>query len=507
MYNPRFQPNNLLEKKDTALLFPLLIIGMVIVIGGLALFYLADETNNPFKDMYLMPYVALLGIVIAAPNFYLIYKGQFGIFHPIVFATWSYFFPAFFLGGLFLASGLAQPYYIALVEDERYNLPLTLIYVTVGYAGLTLGFFFSYSRKIAEKIGQKLPVWEWKQDNILLPAVVLLAVGWGNNIAAFTMGILGYQKVEQIGEYDGLIYLLTLYWIEGCFILWMCIFRAHKLNVYHYVIIGLLLATSLMKAVFQGNRGTLLMLFFLVACAFVYSARKIEVRHKVYGGGLLIVALLVGMIYGTTFRSVKQSEARVSVDEYVGAIGQTFDRLSEQDLAQNLGNGVTALVERFEAVSMLAVIVSNYERLEPYEESYGLKNNIWNDLITSFIPRPLWNDKPVVSDPRKFADLYFSFGENSFSVTPIGDLLRNFGPLSILPGMFVLGFLLRIIYTSLVENREFSYWRTALYYILLTSITYEGFYGTNLTYMLKNGIFAVIGIIFIQFFQNKIRKA
>lgn len=507
MYNPRIQSNNLLQKKDTALLFPLLIIGVLVIVGGLALFYLADDTNNPFKDMYLMPYVVLLGVVIAVPNFYLIYKKQFNVFHPIVFASWSYFVPAFFLGGLFLASGLSQPFFLVLVDDERNSLPLTLLYVIVGFAGLSLGFFFSYSRKLAERLSRRLPSWKWKQENILLPALLLVALGWGNNILAFTMGILGYQKEEQVGEYDGLVYLLTLFWLQGCFILWMCIFRANKLNVHHYLIIGLLLATSFMKAVFQGNRGTFLMLFFLVACAFIFAARKIETRHRVYGGGLLVLALLFGMIYGTTFRSIKQGESRVTIDEYLGTIALTFDRLADQDLTQSLGNGMAAIVERFEAVSTLAVIVSNYERLEPYEESYGLKNNIYNDLVLAFIPRPLWKDKPIGSDLRKFADLYFSFGESSFSVTPMGDLLRNYGPIGVPAGMFVLGFLLRLIYTSLVENQEFSYWRTALYYILLTSVTYEGFYGTSLLAMLKHGTFAVIGIVFIQFYQSKIRKA
>jgi len=351
-----------------------------------------------------------------------------------------------------------------------------------------------------------LPVWNWKPESVLLPGILLLAIGWGNNIVAFTFGILGYQKVDQIGEYDGLIFLLTLFWLEASFLLWMCIFRTEKLNVHHYLVLGLLLATSIAKAVFQGNRGSLIQIFFLVACAFVFSVKKIELRHRIYGAGLLILSLVVGMIYGTAFRSIKQTETRVSVDEYIGSIAVTFDKLSDQDLTQNLAEGVTAITERIEAVSSLAVIVSNYEKLEPYEESYGLKDNIWNDSITAFIPRPLWKDKPVGSEPRKFADLYFSFGENSFTVTPMGDLLRNFGPFGVPLGMFFLGFVLSVIWTSLVADQEFSFWRTTLFYILLTGVSYEGFFGTIMPYLIKYGMIAVIGLIFVNFFQKNLKR-
>jgi hypothetical protein len=212
------------------------------------------------------------------------------------------------------------------------------------------------------------------------------------------------------------------------------------------------------------------------------------------------------MIYGTTFRNIKTNESRIGVDEYIGIIGETFDKLADQDSTKILGDGIAAITERIEAVSALGVIVSNYEKLEPYEESYGLKDNIWNDSVVSFIPRPLWKDKPVGSDPRKFADLYFNYGENSFTVTPMGDLLRNFGPIGVPLGMLLLGFVLSVIYTSLVDNQEFSFWRTTLYYILLTGVSYEGFYGVIFPYLIKYGMIAVVGLLFILFLHGKDKK-
>jgi len=243
----------------------------------------------------------------------------------------------------------------------------------------------------------------------------------------------------------------------------------------------------------------------LIVCAFVFSVGRITFKHRVYGGVILTAAVLVGMIYGTTFRAVKQSEAQTGAEEYVSNILSTFDKLANQDLTQNLGEGLAALGERLEAVSSVAVVVSNYEKLEPYEESYGIKDNIWNDTLYFFVPRPLWKDKPVGSSPRDYSDLYFHYGENSFIITPMGDLLRNFGPVGVLLGMIILGAVLSLIYNTLIEGKEFSFWRTLLYYILLTAVSYEGFYGTLFPNMVRYGVVAMVGIFFINFIQKQKR--
>jgi hypothetical protein len=490
-----------LQNRNTALLVPVIIIAIITIVGGFSLVFVSDDAANPFKQLFLMPWVILLGVVLAIPNFYLYYKGRFDLFHPLVFAAWSYFIPAFFVGGLILASGLSQPYFLSFVEDEKYNLPLTVVYVILGYGGLSIGFFLPIGKKIGKRINKRLPTWDWKPESLYLPGILLLFIGIGNSIVAFGFGILGYQKVDVVGAYDGLLFLLTLLWLEASFILWLCIFRTKTLNINHYIVIGLLLSTSLTKSAFQGNRGSLLQLFILIACAFIFSVSKLHFRHKVAGALLLILALFVGMIYGTTFRNVKQTEAVISTDKYIENIGQTFDKLFEQDLVDNLAEGVGALAERIENVSSLAVVVSNYEKLEPYEESYGLKDNIWKDSITFFIPRPLWVNKPVGSEPRQYADLYFNYSENSFTVTPMGDLLRNFGPAGVPLGMMLLGIILSAIYTALIEDQVFSFWRTTLFYMLLTTVSYEGFYGTIIPYLIKYGLLAILGILFIRFFQ------
>lgn len=479
---------------------PVLVLWMIAALGGMVWFLLDEDLSKTFPQFYLFPWVLLTAISIAVPNLYLIRKKQFNLFHPLTFAAWSYFIPAFVVGGLILSTGISEPFFMALISDTHYNLPLTMVYVSLGYLGLAVGFFFPFANKIGRKIGELLPNWNWRANQILLPALGLSLIGLANTVLAFTVGILGFQRSDEIGSYDGTLFLLTLLWLESNFLLCLWIFKSPKLNVNHYFVIVFLLFVTLSKAAFQGNRGSLLQIFFLASMAYIFSGRKINFKQGVYGTVLLVFALLVGMVYGTTFRNIKQSEKQVPIMEYSEYVFSSFGAVFEKDLGANLQIGFNAIAERLESVSSLAVVVSTYEQLQPYEESYGLDNNIIKESLIFFIPRPLWKDKPVASEAHKYADLYFNYGENSFAVTPMGDLLRNFGPIGVPLGMIFLGFILRIVYTSLIEVKPDSLWRMTMYYILLTTISYEGFYSTIIPYIFKYGTIALLGILFIQFF-------
>ncbi len=130
----------------------------------------------------------------------------------------------------------------------------------------------------------------------------------------------------------------------------------------------------------------------------------------------------------------------------------TVECLSTEDLSVIISETGEALAARVENLSSVAVVVANYEALAPYEASYGLENNILNDLYASFIPRSIWNEKPPTSDARAYSDLYFNYGENSFAISPFADFLRNFGPIGVPLGMLVLGIDLRLIYSALTDN-------------------------------------------------------
>jgi len=196
---------------------------------------------------------------------------------------------------------------------------------------------------------------------------------------------------------------------------------------------------------------------------------------------------------------IKGSEARINAGDYVGQIAETVDYISRTDSLKLLEESTRTLFERIENLSSLAVVVANYEKLEAYEASYGLKNNIYNDLITSLVPRFLWPGKPSTSDPRAYSDLYFNFGENSFAITPFGDLLRNFGLIGVPLGMMIVGIYLRLIYGLLIESEVPRLWKKMAYYPLLTIVSYEAFYATMFPSMIRTLLMIVVCLLIIKF--------
>ena len=196
--------------------------------------------GDPSSRFYLFPWCIATGIVIASPSIYLFFKGRFDPLHPLVFAAWSFFFPGFVIGGLVLAAGFSQPYFLAFVQDEHFNLPLTFVYIMVGYAGMTLGFALPFGRRLGSRVGNLLPALEISTGEIAVPSLILLLLGCANTVVAFALGVLGFQKPEAINSYDGVLFLLSLFLIEAVFLLWLYIFRCKTYNFRHFLLIGLL---------------------------------------------------------------------------------------------------------------------------------------------------------------------------------------------------------------------------------------------------------------------------
>lgn len=483
---------------------PVIVLWATALITGITIWGTVGEGFTEFKNFYILPWVLMTLLVIAAPLAYLLYKKQFSIYHPLVFAALTYFIPAFVVGGFLLAVGVSEPFYMTYIKDPEYYFPLSYFIVMLGFAGLSAGFFLPVGGFLGEKMKNALPTPNWKNENLYFPGLVLLGLGIFTTTFAYIVGVLGYQAAESFGAYDGVIFLTTLFWMQASFMLWLLLFKRGKFDTLAFAIGTIVLLISFTKALYAGNRGNLLQVGVLMTLAYVLAGNKIKLKQGFIITGLLFVAITVGMIYGTTFRNVKQTESRISIDQYTEKIFETFDTIGRKDNMKVLESGFLSLSDRlFETGTSLAVVVSNYEELKPYEEGYGLDNNILKDTVTTFIPRVFWEDKPLASDPRRYSELYFNFGESSFAITPMGDLIRNFGIVGVFLGMVLLGVILRFIYESLIYNQEFSVWRTVLFFMLLTTVSYEGFYGTIIPLLIKFAVISIVGLLIIHILVKK----
>ncbi|MDI1241236.1 MAG: hypothetical protein PSX80_04880, partial [bacterium] len=438
--------------------------------------WIENGLGNITPTLYILPWTLLSAVCVLAPSAYLLYIRKFNLFHPLVLEAWIYVFPAFIVGSFFLAFGWVDPYYLSLIDDPTYNLPLSLVYISVGFLGLTAGFFIPVGQYVSDLIAPRLPAWHWRPGQVWLPGTLLLCIGISFNVLAFLQGLVGYQKSVKVEPFDGLLSFLVAVLGVGTLLLWLGVFSTKRRGPVFYGIIVVLLILVPVNAAVAGSRGSLLSSLIQIAYCFVAAGRKLNLRVAFAFGVIGLLALVLGMAYGTSFRNIKGSEARTSSGDYFGQVVATIDYFSTEDPNIVIQQTAEALTGRIENLSSVAVVVANYERLAPYEESYGLENNILNDFYTSFIPRFIWNEKPRTSDPRALGDLYFNYGENSFAISPFADLLRNFGPIGVPLGMFVLGIYLRSVYAALIDTPHPEMWKKVAYFVLLPAVSYEGFY-------------------------------
>ena len=471
---------------------PIILLWAVVGAAVLSFIWVDNELASLLEGFYLLPWAALAAVCICAPSVYLLYTGKFDLFHPLVFAAWSYLLPAFVIGSVVIAFGLVNPYYMAFIEDPQYNLPLTLIYISIGFIGLTIGFYIPVGKRVARVIEKRLPKWDWRPEQVWLPGILLLLLGVAFNIIGFIQGLLGFQRNIEVNIFDGLLFFLITVLTEGTVLLWLAIFSAKQRNAAFYLVLAILLLFLPLRMAVLGSRSSLVLGLLPIAFAFVYSGRKLKLRTAAMFGVIGLLAVLIGITYGTTFRNIKGSEARINAGEYFAQVSATIEYLSSENPAVIMEQSLQTLAERSETLSSVGVVVANYEKLAPYEASYGLENNIVNDLYTSFIPRFVWPEKPPTSDPRAYSDLYFNYGDNSFAISPFADLLRNFGPIGIPIGMALLGLYLRLIYATLIETPDPAMWKKVAYFTLLTVVSYEAFYATIFPSMIR--LLFVLGV-------------
>ena len=453
-------------------------------------FYL--EPPFPLAAPYLMPSILLVLIVVLTPMAILSLRGQFTLLHPVVYAGWSYFLPVFVVGSTSLVTGVSEPFYLPLIANLQRDLPNTLFIVALGFASLSLGFALPVGRKAGNFVAARIPRWNWPFDKLVGPSLLMILVGEAARFRALTLGSTGYQMAETASLTGNLMTSFAAFSNLAMFSLWFALFQIPKWHLKHFAVAALMLLLAGYWVLVSGSKGQMFWAAMLVFMALMMSRKKISWRTGIMMLVVPLTVLLVGFTYGMTFRTLKGNETVVSPGEYFDLALRTVGEMRDKGIVQNTGAAADLILLRLETTSQVAVIVSNYERLRPLEAGYGLDNNIWTYTWTAFIPRFIWPDKPLISDARAVAALYYDFPSNSFAITPMADLLRNYGLPGIALGMGLLGVGLAVIYYALYTTSVMSTWRAAAYYSFLIGISYESFYGTILPGFIRTAF--VVGV-------------
>lgn len=460
---------------------PLLIgIGLMVfaVILGSLFFLGFESTLGAMERPYLVPWVIATGLTLVAPLVFLYRRGEFTLIHPLVLLTVTYLFPIFFVGGWSLVFGWSNFYYLSYVDDPEWNFQLTFAYIIIACISLSIGMLLPVGKWLGLRCGKLLPTWDFTVNELLVLGTAFLAVGIFLLVTSIDAGTTGYQGLEfdSLREVGSLGTFLGMVLPASSVFLWIAFFKLERWSVLRFGLLIFLIVVGLFAGVSSGAKAGLMSGFIGILLAFVLAKRKVNVRQWFLIGFASFIILFFGFTFASSFRENKGLE-RTSVEVYYQVAINSIAAIQEEDIASQFTEFVRAFLERIEVASSLAVVVSNHEVLARYEQAYGLDNNIWQATWLGFIPRFVWSDKPVIGDNRAFNQLYLDTEWSGFAITSIGDLLRNFGPAGIPIGMFLLGFLLRVFYSALIEGGNLESWKGVLFCVVIARVNLEGFYG------------------------------
>jgi hypothetical protein len=487
---------------------------------------------GPYRRIDLVPYVLLVGAVVLGAWLWLARSGRFTLSNPFIYISWTYMLPMLVAGSLlYVAVGVSDtPESLVLQPALSYR--LTLVYLAIGIAALALGVMAEPVRRAGLTVGSRIPSWHWTSEETGWAGLALLAAGTAIQYLNFRNGLIGYQR-EAAGAFTALLYYLGLTFQMGLFLSWQAIFSARQVQARQIALAFTSLVPMLLVAVLAGSRGFLTACWIIVVLACIAACPRPSWRQIGFLGAAGLLALVLGFTLGTLFRYLKAgtieapppvsrtdapapppagaapptrgtegtAPATPITNEDVARFGQRQVTLAEQAgtvgqamATARAGQGLPVVARAFAArtnvLTHVAVLVSQREALRDSLPP-SLRSSIPLAVATALIPRVIWPDKPTIGDFAAHARLFFRFEGNSFAITPIGDLLLNFGPVGIVPGMMLLGALLGLAFAALWEAGKGSAARSAILVVLVTQFSMEGFFAPLLPSFMRAGLVAV----------------
>lgn len=404
---------------------------------------------------------------------------------PLVLAGWLFWFPMFGVGGVALALGWFRPYYLDLLADPSAALAAAELWALVGFASFAAGASIPLVRRAGRSISGRLPKGDWPAGAVLVPALILVLAGLGVAAVALLTNRLGYDATTRQDLAPVPAYLQTIA-LVGTALLWFDLLRRPTRGWRRtaVTVVGLV-AVAMTAAGLAESRGALAMWVLLALIVAALTRADIPRRAAISVAIAAAVALVVGSLVGSTYREIR-AEATLAdaggTSEPSGGrledLDATFERIADRGF-ENVGYVWDRTVQRLEAPGGLAVIAGRSEELDGADTDAGAPRVV-ESVVGSFVPRVVWRDKPASTDPAAISRLYFQYEDNAFATTPMGDLLRDLGPIAVPLGMALMGMALRLVHASLVDLDTATAGRVATFSVLIVRLPMwlEGFYAT-----------------------------
>lgn len=383
--------------------------------------------------------------------------GELDVFEPI-YPTSAYFILLFvvralydfYFGSMFMPKNAFKGATLEAFDTA-------LIYLMAAYFFFYAGYCSGAGAFIASKI-PSIPA-TWSDEKFKSVAPVIFAAGLGFNLILFQMfGGFSYyvsHKAETLtagGQEYILLGTSLLQYLFGISL--TRTFGEKKGRIFTFA--GLAPAL-LFLGLISGSKGTFLLPFVFIMMSSHYLKRKIRI------GNFLAVVLIV-MITMPVFGVYRYTND-------VRLLAKVIPELARSGESKLIAG---SLLDRFEGIDSLTYII----RDTPGAMDFQLGGTI-TPLFVAWMPRAFWDEKPIVSFGKVFAETYYRqfYHDSGTAASPtiLGDAYINFHFGGMLWMAMICGILIRACYEHLIM-RNFGGPAVSLYCALfiIMAMFWEG---------------------------------
>lgn len=180
---------------------------------------------------------------------------------------------------------------------------------------------------------------------------------------------------------------------------------------------------------------------------FILAALAILIPYGAIRGRFPVRLLLTGALtfllvvapFNSAYRSVVRGEqSALTPSAAVAAAPATLSGVLDSGSSGTLSDSTLTLLRRLRMSDSVAVIA----QLTPETIPYRSPAEFASAPLVGLVPRALWPQKPVLTTGYEFSQEYYALPSHRYSsagVTPLGDLYRHGGLVTVVIGMLLLG--------------------------------------------------------------------
>jgi len=391
-----------------------------------------------FNITFLLMFFLLLIIII--PFFHRLISGTFD------FAETGIWFSFFFLLHFWARAILILIFGSKFINFNPKEMELGLINNALLVSIVAIFFFWlGYHWKLGPLVARAFPEFpkKWNIQLVWIIALLCSSTGWlirGSIIYFYSKDILGWlfgSKDEFLRLSKGIYYLLNLSTLAtiSLFLLLIVYKITHKAK--YKILFGILFIPELIYSFLSGKRSSMpFLLLSLYIALYMLSDRGHKKSLKFLGGTALLLFLLIlsfPVISNVRFQGINS----INNSLYANNPSYLFRQVSN----------------RLHGLDSLALIIKNVPRPIPYTMGEEFKL-----LAVAWIPRKIWEKKPVISIGEIFLEKMVPpglFPEGaSVIVTLPGQFYWDLGFLGVILGMLIIGVFWRVLQEYLVKPKD-----------------------------------------------------